>query len=190
MASDTSTLAAEAENMASGAAEAAAEASGGMPQLDFSTYPNQIFWLVITMVVIYLVLSRVALPRIASVLSVRHGAISSDLEQAEEFKRKAVEAEDAYTEALAQARAEANLIVTETKAEIAKNLEAATELADAEIAAKAAESEKAIREIRDNALQAVVAVATETAGEIVARLMPGASDDKAVKTAVNARLKG
>ena len=46
------------------AAEGAAEAAG-MPQLDFSTFPNQMFWLVVTLVIIYLVLSRVALPRIA-----------------------------------------------------------------------------------------------------------------------------
>ena len=43
--------------------------TGGMPQLDFSSWPNQIFWLVITLVAIYLILSRVALPRIASVLA-------------------------------------------------------------------------------------------------------------------------
>ena len=44
-----------------------------MPQLDFSTFPNQIFWLVVTLVVIYLVLSRVALPRIGGILAERAG---------------------------------------------------------------------------------------------------------------------
>ncbi len=54
------------------AAHGAAEASGaGMPQLDFSTFPNQIFWLLVTLVVIYFVLSRIALPRIGSVLAER-----------------------------------------------------------------------------------------------------------------------
>ena len=61
-----------------GLPETAAEAPG-MPQLDFSTFPNQIFWLVVTLVVIYLVLSKVALPRIASVLAERQGTITNDL---------------------------------------------------------------------------------------------------------------
>ena len=58
----------------------------GMPQLDFSTWPNQIFWLLVTLVVIYLVLSRVALPRIGGVLAERKGTITNDLAAAEELK--------------------------------------------------------------------------------------------------------
>ena len=85
-------------------AETAAEAAPGMPQLDFSTFPNQIFWLVVTLVVIYLVLSRVALPRIASVLAERLGTITNDLATAEELKLQAVEAEKAYQQALAWAK--------------------------------------------------------------------------------------
>ncbi|MDB4198503.1 F0F1 ATP synthase subunit B', partial [Ascidiaceihabitans sp.] len=70
--------------------QSAAEASGpGMPQLDFSTWGNQIFWLVITLVVIYLILSRVALPRIASVLAERQGTITNDIAAAEDLKAKA-----------------------------------------------------------------------------------------------------
>ena len=77
----------------------AAHGSGGMPQLDFSTYGNQIFWLLVTLVVIYFILSRVALPRIAAVLAERQGTITNDLAAAEDLKAKAVEAEDAYNKA-------------------------------------------------------------------------------------------
>lgn len=162
----------------------------GMPQLCFDWYPNQIFWLVVTLVIVYLLMSRIALPRIASVIAERHGAIQGDLDQAEMLKAKAVEAEDAYKKALAEARAEANAIVAETRAEIARDLEAATAKADAQIAEKSAESEKAIRDIRDNAMAAVKEVATDTAEAIVAKVMPGSADAKAVKSAVDARLKG
>ena len=65
------------------------EHAQGMPQLDFSTFPNQIFWLVVTLIVIYFLMSRIALPRIASVLAERHGAIQNDLDKAEEMKVKA-----------------------------------------------------------------------------------------------------
>jgi F-type H+-transporting ATPase subunit b len=166
------------------------EASGaGMPQLDFATFPNQIFWLVITLLVVYFVLSRVALPRIGAVLAERKGTITNDLAAAEELKQKAVDAERAYDEALARARAEAAKIVAEAKAEIQKDLASATAKADAEIAAKAAESEKAIADIRAGAADAVASVAQDTARELVAAL-GGTADARTVTAAVTARLKG
>jgi F-type H+-transporting ATPase subunit b len=176
--------------MASETQGAATEHAQGMPQLDFSTFPNQIFWLVVTLVVIYFVLNRIALPRIASVLADRQDTIQRDLEKAEELKHKAVEAEEAYNKALADARVEANNIVAETKAEIQNELDKATDKADAEIAAKTAEGEVKIKEIRDNAMKAVKVVATDTASALVDAVMPGANDAKAVKAAVTARLKG
>lgn len=163
--------------------------SGGMPQLDFSTWGNQIFWLVITLVVIYFVLSRVALPRIAAILAERQGTITSDLAAAEDLKAKAQEAEAAYEKALVDARAEAHRIVAEAKAEIQSDLDAAIVKADAEISAKSAESEKAISDIRAGALEAVKEVAGDTAQEIVTA-MGGKADAKAITTAVDGRLKG
>lgn len=170
--------------------ETGAEASGaGMPQLDFSTFPNQIFWLLVTLVVIYFVLSRVALPRIGSVLAERKGTITNDLAAAEELRQKAVDAEAAYQAALTTARAEAAKIVAQAKADIQKDLDKATAKADAEIAAKAAESEASIAEIRAGAADAVQAVARDTAEALVAAL-GGAVDAKALAAAVTARLKG
>ncbi len=172
------------------AGHAVSEHAEGMPQLDFATFPNQWFWLIITLVVLYLVLSRIALPRIASVLGERQGVISSDIEQAENLKLRATQAEEAYVKALADARAEAGRIVAEAKAEIQTDLNIAIEQADAEIAAKTAESEKAIAEIRKGAVKAVAEVATDTTGEIVKAIMPGAGDGKTIAAAVAARMKG
>jgi F-type H+-transporting ATPase subunit b len=166
-----------------------AEAAVGMPQLDFSTWPNQIFWLLVTLVVIYFVLSRIALPRIGAVLADRKSTITNDLAAAEELKQKAVAAEKAYNDALANARTEAAKIVAGAKAEIQKDLDAATAKADVEIAAKAAESEKAIGEIRDGAAAAVSEVAKDVAAALVAALGQGA-DARTVTAAVTARLKG
>ncbi|WP_103258541.1 F0F1 ATP synthase subunit B' [Tabrizicola aquatica] len=166
-----------------------AGAAVGMPQLDFSTWPNQIFWLLVTLVVIYLVLSKIALPRIGAVLADRKSTITNDLAAAEELKQKAVEAEKAYNDALANARTEAAKIIAAAKAEIQKDLDAATAKADAEIAAKTAESEKSIAAIRDGAAAAVAEVARDTAAELVTAL-GGAADAKSVSAAVTARLKG
>ena len=161
----------------------------GMPQLDFSTWPNQIFWLLVTLVVIYFVLSKIALPRIGAVLADRKSTITNDLAAAEELKQRAVAAEKAYNDALATARTEAAKIVAQAKAEIQKDLDAATAKADVEIAAKAAESEKTIAAIRDGAAAAVSEVARDVAGELVAAL-GGKADASTVTAAVTARLKG
>lgn len=178
----------DAGTAAAEAGHAAAEAPG-MPQLDFSTFPNQIFWLVVTLVVIYLVLSRVALPRIGGILAERQGTITNDIAAAEDLKAKAIEAEDAYNKALADARSEAQNIAAEARAEIQVGLNDAIAKADAEISAKAAESEKAIAEIRAGALEAVKTVAADTAAEIIGAL-GGKADDKGVSAAVTARMKG
>ncbi|QDI77280.1 MULTISPECIES: F0F1 ATP synthase subunit B' [Leisingera] len=182
-------MASNTQDAAHGAADAAHGSAPGMPQLDFSTFGNQIFWLVVALVVIYLILSRVALPRIAAVLAERQGTITNDLAAAEDLKAKAVEAENAYNKALADARAEAQRIAAETRAEIQAGLDEAIAKADEQIAAKAAESEKAIAEIKAGALEGVKAVATETAEALVTALS-GSADKDAVAAAVAQRTKG
>lgn len=167
----------------------AAEAVG-MPQLDFSTFPNQIFWLVVALVVLYFIVARLAVPRIGGILEDRHSTIQGDLDRAAQLKKDAEEAEEAYKAALAAAKAEAMRIVGEAKAEVQAELDAATAKADAEISAKAAESESRIREIRDNALQSIAEVANATTGEVIAAILPGVGDDAAIQSAINARLKG
>lgn len=177
--------------MADAITEVATEAtsSAGMPQLDFSTFGNQIFWLVVTLVVIYLILARVALPRIGGVLAERAGSITNDLARAEELRLKAAEAEAAYEKALAEARAESGRIADTARAEIQAELDAEMEKAEARIAARTAESEKAIAAIRDEAVGSVTAVARDVSREIIAAFGVKV-DDKAIEAAVDQRVKG
>lgn len=188
-AATTATEAATGHATEAGAAAGHAAESAGMPQLDFSTFGNQIFWLLVALVIIYFVLSRIALPRIGSVLASRQGTITKDIAAAEELKARAVEAERAYNQALTDARAEANRIVAEARAEIQKDLDVAIAHADAEIAAKASESEVRIGEIRAGALSSVTDVAKDVAAEIVS-VLGAKADAKSVAAAVAARMKG
>lgn len=177
------------ESVASSIAHGETETATGLPQLDVTTFANQIFWLIITMLVLYWVVARIALPRIGGVLSDRQGTVTGDLMAAEEFKLKAREAEAAYDKALADARAEAGKIVAANRAEIQKELDAAIAHADAEIAARTAESERRIREIRDSADADAREVAREVTAELV-RSFGGSVDQTAVDQAVNSRMKG
>lgn len=182
---------AEAMDHGATAAGHAAEAasSGGMPQLDFATFPNQIVWLVIALVVLYLILSRVALPRIASVLAERTGTITNDIAAAENYKAQAADAEAAYNKALDDARSEAAKVIEAARADIQKDLDTAIAKADAEIAARTAESETRIAEIRATAAEAVTSVAKDTTKEILGAFGVKA-DARSVTAAINARLKG
>lgn len=185
-------MATETHEAAHGAVSACVDSHGGalgMPQLCNEWMGNQIFWLLVTLVVIYFVLSRIALPRIAAVLAERQGTITNDLAAAEDLKAKAVEAEEAYNKALVDARAEAQNIIAAAKADMKADLDDAMAKADAEISAKAAEGEVKIAEIRANAMDSVKDVAKDTAKEIIAA-MGGKVDAKTVTSAVTARLKG
>jgi F-type H+-transporting ATPase subunit b len=169
------------------------DASGyavGMPQLDAAIWPNLIFWLIVSIVVLYLILSRVALPRLAAVLAERHDAISNDLEMAALLKRRAGEAEAAYERALAEAREEAHRIAEATRAEMQDELKALMAKADAEIAARAAESEKRIGEIRASAVESIAEVARDTGHAIVEALMPQLADRGAIDAAVAEKVGG
>ncbi len=167
-----------------------AHAESGMPQLDPAIFPNLIFWLVVALVALYLILSRVALPRIGTVMTERNDAISNDIEEAALLKRRAEEAEASYNAALAKARDEAHKIAAETKAQIDKELALLMAKADAEIGVKSGESEKRIGEIRASAARSVEEVARATAAEIVDALMPGSGDPGALDAAIANRLKG
>ena len=164
-------------------------AASGMPQLDPTHFGNQIFWLAVTLAIIFFALKLVALPRIGGTLANRKGTIINDLAAAEELKQKAVSAEKAYQDALAQARVEAGKIVADAKAEIQGDLNKAIAKADTQIAAKTAESAERINEIRAGAQDAINEVAKDTAMELVAAL-GGAADTKSITAAVTARLKG
>lgn len=173
-------------------AGACVDANGGaigLPQLCVDWIPNQIFWLLVSLVLIYILVAKVAMPRIGGILAERKGTITSDLAMAEELKQKARDAEASYVQALADARSEAGRIVAKAKADIQADLDVATAKADAEISARAAESERKISEIRASALENVTEVAKETAKELVAAF-GGKADARSVTAAVSARLKG
>ncbi len=182
-------MATQTTETAAGACVDAGGSALGMPQLCADWMGNQVAWLVVSLIVIYLLLSRIALPRIGAVLAERSGTITNDIAAAEELKQKAVEAEAAYEKALADARIQAAAIVADAKAEIQADLDVELAKADAQIAAKAAESEVAIAEIRDGAVKSVTDVAKETAKELV-KALGGSADAKTINAAIAARMKG
>jgi F-type H+-transporting ATPase subunit b len=98
---------------------AAEPAKAGMPQLDPAVFPPQLFWLLIVFVGLYLVMSKVALPRVNEVIDARTTRIASDLDRAAALKAEAEAAMQAYEKAQSEARAKAADLVRQTETTMA-----------------------------------------------------------------------
>ena len=159
-----------------------------MPQLAFETFVPQLFWLVITFGFLYLMMARVALPRIATVLEERRDRIADDLDQAEQFKLQTDDAIAAYEKALADARANAHEIAQATRDRLHEETERQRQSIEARLAEKIATAEKQIAATKEKALGNVRAVAIEVADAVVTELL-GNTDRAATERAVDSELK-
>jgi F-type H+-transporting ATPase subunit b len=160
-----------------------------MPQLNPLDWAPQLIWLVITFGILYVLMKRVALPRIGSVIEMRAARIRKDLEAADRLRRETQEAIAAYEQALAEAKASAHTIAQDGRNRMKE--EVATERAalERELAAKTADAEARVQAAKMSALKEVNAVAAETASEIVRRLIGLAPSAPEVATAVAAARK-
>ena len=153
-----------------------------MPQLDISTWPPQLFWLAVTFLALYFVISRVAIPRTGGVIALRKSTIDGDLASAQKLKAETENAIKSYEAALADAKAKANAIATENRNKLNAEIEAERAKLDAALGAKIATAEKKVAASRDQALKEVAQMAADIAGQIVQQLT-GAKVTKAAAAA-------
>ena len=172
-----------AETDPAGAAEQA-----GIPQLDFSTFPNQIFWLAVFLAVLFIIVRRVAIPRIDGILEARRSRIEDDLKQAEQASQEADQLREATAGALRRAKTEAEKIAAETRGQIRQSQDEALAKAASEINRLAAASEERINGIRVSARETVREVASAAALEIMETILPSRATEAAVRARVDARL--
>ena len=158
------------------------------PPLDPATFAPQLIWLAISFVALYIIMSRVALPRIATVIEERRDRVASDLDQAEQLKQQTDEAVAAYEQALAEARARAHGLAQETRETLSQEVEAEKAEVEKQIADKMAEAEKAIADAKSSAIGNLSDVATDVAQSVVTELIGGkltkAETSKAVSKAL------
>ena len=141
------------------------------PPLDPGTFAPQLIWLALTFGLLYLVLKRVALPRVGEVIEERADRVRRDLEQAEKLKADTEAALANYEQALGEARTKANAIAKGMRDRLTADVDKERAKVDAAIAAKLAEAERRIAEAKAKALASVGDIAGEVAGAIVARLI-------------------
>ncbi len=155
-----------------------------MPQLDFATWPPQIIWLVITFGILYLVISKFALPKIGGAIESRQNRIASDLDEAQRLKDESERAVAAYEAALAEAKAKAHGIAQETRDRLKAEIDAERTALDAKLNERLAEAEARIAGTKAEALKSVEEVAAEAAAAIVSQLIGKKASAADVKKAI------
>jgi F-type H+-transporting ATPase subunit b len=160
------------------------------PPFDKQTFPSQLLWLAVTFVALYLLMSRIALPRIDSILERRRQRIAGDLAEALRLKGESDAAIAAYEKALADARGRAQALVNDARQKQAAEAEAARKALDAALNARIAAAESSIAATKTAAMVNVRGIATEAAAAIVERLIGIAPPSpEVVAAAVNEALK-
>ena len=146
--------------------------SVGMPQLDFSNFDNQAFWLLIFLFLVFLVIRLLVMPRMEETLTNRRKIIEEGIQEAEDFRDKAVEIENSLNDEIEAARIKANEILRNCKEEIKRNTKDALADIDIKIEELAEKSEKNIVSLKSEAKKEVYALSKKLAPEIVKALIP------------------
>jgi F-type H+-transporting ATPase subunit b len=141
-----------------------------MPQLDLSRFPSQIFWLAITFTVLYLIMSKVALPRIGEVLEARADRIGGDLDRASSLKAEADRIRAAYEKALADSRTKAQDVGRVAEASLAQENAVRQSALNADLAVRLRDAEARIAAAKGAAMANLAGVAAETAALAVERV--------------------
>lgn len=184
---------AESHGNAKGGA-AHTEADGGhkapFPPFQKDTFASQLVSLLIAFVALYLIVSRIALPRVGKTIDMRQDAIDGDLAQAQKLKDESDSALKAYESELAEARSRAQAISAETREKLSAASEAERKTLEERLSVKLADAEKTIASTREAAMSNVRGIAADAAAAIVHRLTGVVPDGMSVGQAVDASLKG
>ena len=167
----------------------ASEHGKGFPPFDPATFASQFVWLALVFGALYLLMSRIALPRIGAIMDARRQSVEGDLAEAKRHKDSSDAAIAAYEKALAEARGRAQALANETREKYAAEAGAARKELDATLNTRIAEAEQAIATRRTAAMSNVQDIAIETAAAIVERLTGNAPAKPDIANAVAGTLK-
>jgi F-type H+-transporting ATPase subunit b len=178
-----------AENNTIGITEPASEHGSGFPPFERDTFASQLIWLAITFVALYLLMSRIALPRVGAIFEARRTQMDADLAEAGRLKGASEEALARHEKALADARNRAQLLANEARQQQAADADAARNDLDAKLNARIADAESSIHARQTAAMANVHGIAADAATAILEKLIGHAGEPGEVKAAVADALK-
>ena len=161
-----------------------------MPQFDPTYFASQLFWLYACFIMLFILLSVFAMPKIGGVLEERARRIDGDLEKAAELKHEAEAAVAAYEKALAESRAQAHKILQDNAKAIAEAAETRNKATAAKLAQQIKDGEGRIQAAKDEALGHIREISSELVRASVEKLTGQTAEDAQIEAAVTASLGG
>ena len=165
--------------------EVFAAESGGMPQLNPEFWISQIFWLTLTFGILYIVLSKIILPKISANLELRKSQIQENIETAEK-KRESSEAKlKEYEEIIQKSKLEAKNIFKDTRIKVLKDINLKKDTLDKQIDEEIKKSEKEIEVLKRAAPEKINKIAIETASDLIKKLIGAEINNSSISAIVN-----
>ena len=165
--------------------EAFAAESGGMPQLNPEFWISQIFWLTLTFGILYIVLSKLILPKISANLEMRKSQIQENVEAADK-QRKSSEAKlKEYDDIILKSKLEAKNIFKDAKDNLFKEINLKKETLDKQIDAEIKKAEQEIEVLKRSAPEKINKIAIETTSELLIKLIGTEVNNSSISSIVN-----
>ena len=165
--------------------EVFAAETGGMPQLNPEFWISQIFWLTLTFGILYIVLSKLILPKISSNLELRKSQIQENIEAAEKHREDSETKLKEYDEIILKVKLEAKNIFKETREKIIKDINSKKEKLDNEIDKEIKKAENEISLLKKSAPEKINKIAIETSSEILKNLIGAEVNGSSISAIVN-----
>ena len=161
-----------------------------MPQLDVETFPSQLFWLAVTFIVLYILMSWIGLPRLSAAIEARRQRREADLARAAQLKSEAEAANAAFQRSMAEARAQAQAVLKETSDRLAAEAAERQRALAAALAEQVDEAERRIAATKQQALAEVRGIAVDVGRSVVEKLTGSTPSEAGLAAVVDRVLAG
>jgi len=165
--------------------EAFAAESGGMPQLNPEFWISQIFWLTLTFGILYIVLSKLILPKISDNLESRKSQILENIEAAEKQRQNSEEKLKEYEEIVSKSKMEAKNIFNQAREKALKDISAKKDVLDKQIDDEIGKAEQEIKELQKSAPDKINKIAIETSSELIQKLIGAEVNNSSISAIVD-----
>ena len=165
--------------------ETFAAESGGMPQLNPEFWISQIFWLTLTFGILYIVLSKLILPKISNNLESRKSKILENIEAAEKQREDSEIKLKEYEKIISKSKLEAKNIFNQTRDKALKDINAKREMLDKQIDDEISKAEEEIQALRKSATDKINNIAIETSSELIKKLIGAEVNNSSISAIVD-----
>ena len=163
--------------------------SGGMPQLNPEFWISQIFWLTLTFGILYIILSKLILPKISANLELRKSQIQENIEAAEKQRKESETKLKEYDEIILKSRLKANDIFKDSREKIIKDINIKKEALDKQIDEEIKKVEKEINQLKETSPEKINKIAIEISSDILKKLIGADVNNSSISAIVNDLLK-